>query len=150
MSPANLLIVDDEERFLTTTGRLLEKHGMSVFTCTNGFDALDVVKENRIDVVLLDVKMPGIDGIEVLQEIKRGFPEVEVILFTGHASVESAVEGLKKGAFDYLTKPSTVEDIEAKVGEAMRKKRGCEERTRKARLDRIISHPMAVFDQEIE
>jgi len=150
MSSVNLLLVDDEERFLATTGRLLGKRGMNVFTCTNGFDALGILKGNRVDVVLLDVKMPGIDGIAVLERIRDSHPGIEVILFTGHASVESAVEGLKKGAFDYLVKPSTVEEIETKVGEALEKKKRKEEGMLRARLDRIISHPMAVFDDVID
>ena len=150
MKSIHLLIVDDEERFLSTTSRLLEKRGMNVITCTNGFDAFDILKTHRIDVVLLDIKMPGIDGIDALKRIKRENPDVEVVLLTGHASVQSAVEGLKLGAFDYLTKPSTVAEISAKVSEAFEKKKINEGRAHKVKLDRIISHPMAVFDDEVE
>ena len=105
MATIKLLLVDDEERFLNTTKILLEKRGVVTFTATNGADALKNMDVHRIDVVILDVKMPGIDGVEVLRKTKEKHPLVEVIMLTGHASVESAVEGLKLGAFDYIPKP---------------------------------------------
>jgi len=117
-------------------------------TSANGFDALKILEEHRIDVVILDVKMPGLDGVEVLRKIKRKYPLIEVIMLTGHASVESAVEGLKLGAFDYLTKPSSIEEIMAKVQNAFDKKRAKEEQIRSVKVDRIISHPMAIFEEE--
>lgn len=150
MSTINLLIVDDEERFLSTAKKLLEKRDVSVITCTNGFDALRIIEERRVDVIVLDIKMPGMDGVEVLRKVKQNHPDIEVILLTGHASVESAVEGLKLGAADYLMKPSTISDILVKVEEAFEKKRAREERQRKSKVDKIISHPMAVFDDEEE
>jgi DNA-binding NtrC family response regulator len=146
-SVVNLLLVDDEEQFLSTAKTLMEKRGINTFICTNGFDALRLLKERRIDVVLLDLKMPGINGIEVLRKIKQQLPDVEVILLTGHASVESAVEGLKLGAFDYLMKPSTIPDILAKVIEAYNRKMTKEEKERKNKVDNIIRHPLAVFEK---
>jgi DNA-binding NtrC family response regulator len=148
MSAINLLVVDDEEQFLATTKKLLDKRGVETITSTNGFDALQMLEERRIDVVLLDVKMPGLDGVEVLRRIKQKYPLIEVIMLTGHASVESAVEGLKLGAFDYLMKPSTIADIQAKVEQAYDKKRAKEDQIRKVKVDRIISHPMALFEEE--
>jgi DNA-binding NtrC family response regulator len=150
MNSMNLLLVDDEEQFLTTAKKLMDKRGLNTFVCTNGFDALRILKERRIDVVLLDLKMPGIGGVEVLRKIKQNHPQVEVILLTGHASVESAVEGLKIGAFDYLLKPSTIPDILDKVKEAYDRKLAREEKTRKSKVDKIIRHPLAIYDKDEE
>jgi DNA-binding NtrC family response regulator len=150
MNSLNLLLVDDEEQFLTTAKKLMDKRGLNTFVCTNGFDALRILKERRIDVVLLDLKMPGIGGVDVLRKIKQNHPEVEVILLTGHASVESAVEGLKVGAFDYLLKPSTIPDILDKVKEAYDRKLAKEEKARKSKVDKIIRHPLAIYDKDEE
>ena len=150
MATIRLLLVDDEERFLTTTKILLEKRGINTFTAANGLDAIRTMDEHRIDVVILDVKMPGLDGVEVLRKIKQKHPLVEVIMLTGHASVESAVEGLKLGAFDYVTKPCDLSDLMEKVNEACAKKRTMEEKIRKAKTEEIIRHPMATFDKEEE
>ncbi|HIJ56754.1 MAG TPA: response regulator [Deltaproteobacteria bacterium] len=148
MATIQLLLVDDEERFLNTTKILLEKRGIVTFTATNGADALKTMNEHRIDVVILDVKMPGIDGLEVLRKTKQKHPLVEVIMLTGHATVESAVEGLKLGAFDYVKKPCDISDLIPKVNEAYDKKHAMEEKIRKALIDKIIRHPMAVFEKE--
>ena len=148
MATIQLLLVDDEERFLSTTKILLEKRGVATFTATNGVDALKIMSEHRVDVVILDVKMPGIDGVEVLRKTKQKHPLVEVIMLTGHASVESAVEGLKLGAFDYVKKPCDISDLITKVNEAYDKKHAMEEKIRKAQIDKIIRHPMAVFEKE--
>ena len=122
MNAINLLIVDDEERFLTTTKKLLDKRGMNTTTCTNGAEALRIVEERPLDVILLDVKMPGIDGMEVLRRIRQDHPDIQVLLLTGHVSIESAVEGLKLGAFDYLLKPLTISEIQSKVAAAFAEK----------------------------
>ena len=148
MATIQLLLVDDEERFLHTTQILLEKRGIGAFTATNGMDALNILEAHRIDVVILDVKMPGMDGVEVLRRIKQKHPLVEVIMLTGHATVESAVEGLKMGAFDYVKKPSDISDLLAKVNDAYDKKYSMEEKIRKAKIDKIIRHPMAVFEEK--
>lgn len=148
MNAMHLLLVDDEEIFLSTTKKLLEKRAVDTTTCTNGFDALKILEEKRIDVVILDVKMPGLDGVEILREIKQKYPLIEVIMLTGHASVESAVEGLKLGAFDYLMKPSAIDDIMGKAQEAFDKKRAKEEQIRSVKIEKIISHPMALFDKD--
>lgn len=148
MKKVHVLLVDDEEQFLSTTKKVLEKRGVVTATCTNGFDAMRILKDRRIDVVVLDLKMPGISGIEALRKIKGSYPEVEVILLTGHASVETAVDGLKLGAFDYLTKPSTIDDLLAKIQEAYDRKQAREEKARKAKIDNIIRHPMAIYEKE--
>ncbi|MBW2623287.1 MAG: response regulator [Deltaproteobacteria bacterium] len=148
MAYLKLLIVDDEERFLKTTKTLLEKKGVATLTDRNGMDALKTLQETRVDVVVLDVKMPGLDGVDVLREIKRDHPLVEVIMLTGHASVESAIEGLKLGAFDYLMKPCDISTLVEKVNEAFDKKESAEEKIRQAKLKKIIKHPAAVFEED--
>jgi DNA-binding NtrC family response regulator len=148
MGNLRLLLVDDEERFLATTKILLDKRGANTFTASSGPDALEILAQHAIDVVILDVKMPGMDGVEVLRKIKRDHPLVEVLMLTGHASVESAVEGLKLGAFDYLMKPCEIPRLLEKANEACAQKRAKEEKIRRAKIDRIISHPMAVFEDD--
>jgi DNA-binding NtrC family response regulator len=107
----NILIVDDEDDFRITLVKRLQKRNLNVFGAENGLKALDLMNKLIFDVVVLDVKMPGMDGIETLQEIKKKSPLVEVILLTGHASIESGIEGMKLGAFDYVMKPVNIDDL---------------------------------------
>lgn len=123
-----LLIVDDEERFLKTTKALMEKRQCVVATAPGGIEALDLLGRQEIDVVILDVKMPGMDGVEVLGRIKKKYPLVEVIMLTGHSTTESAVEGMELGAFDYLLKPCDIDILHGKVLEARDKKLTRQER----------------------
>lgn len=148
MPSANVLIIDDEERFLKTTQALLEKEGYKVLTAVDGRQGLEILKGKRIDVVVLDVKMPGMDGVEVLQRIKAGHPLVEVLMLTGHATMETAIDGLKLGAFDYLTKPCDISTLKQKILAAHDKRSAMLEKIQKAKFDRIISHPMEVFSKE--
>ena len=117
MAITNVLLIDDEERFLKTTKALLDKEECNVYTSIDGWKGISVLKEKQIDVVILDVKMPGIDGIEVLHRIRADYPLVEVVMLTGHATMETAIEGLKLGAFDYLTKPCDVPVLKQKIKE---------------------------------
>ncbi len=148
MGGMNLLIVDDEERFLTTTRALLEKKGVDTSIATNVADALQILSSEKIDVVILDVKMRGLDGIEGLRVIKKRFPLVEVILLTGHASAESAVEGLSLGAFNYLMKPCDVNALLEEAKAAFARKVDQEEKKRKEKIDKIIGHPLEVFEKD--
>ncbi|WP_054032856.1 sigma-54-dependent transcriptional regulator [Desulfatitalea tepidiphila] len=148
MPLTNVLIVDDEERFLKTTQTLLEKEGYKVFTAADGYKGLDALKDRRIDVVVLDVKMPGMDGVEVLKRIKAEHPLVEVLMLTGHATMETAIDGLKLGAFDYLTKPCDIATLKEKIMAAYDKRSAMLEKIQKAKFDRIISHPMEVFSKD--
>ena len=120
----SLLIVDDEERFLSTTQKLLEKKGIRTFTATSGNAGYEVLETNPVDVVVLDVKMPGMSGMGVLKRIKKDFPEVEMIMLTGHATVQTAVGGIKYGAFDYLMKPCDIDVLADKIREAYAKQTG--------------------------
>jgi DNA-binding NtrC family response regulator len=140
MSLAKVLFVDDEIPFVEAMSRRLTKRELEVIPAHDGESALKKLAEDgTIEVVILDVKMPGMDGIETLKEIKRRFPLAEVIMLTGHATVESAIEGMKTGAFDYLMKPCEIEHLMSKVREAAAKKRRHEEKIVQARLKEITS-----------
>lgn len=131
--PARVLLVDDEQGFVETMAKRLEKREYEVAVAFNGQQGLDVLNERTIDVVVLDVKMPGMDGIETLKRIKTAHPLVEVVMLTGHATIESAIEGMKHGAFDYLMKPCEMGELLAKVTEANERKFEHEERILNAR-----------------
>lgn len=138
MNETVVLLVDDEVPFVETMTKRLSKRNLHVLTAYNGPQAMEELEKNtNVDVVILDVKMPGMDGIETLREIKKNIPLVEVIMLTGHATVESAIEGMKLGAFDYLMKPCDIEQLMAKVQEATTKKRKHEEKIIQARIKEI-------------
>ncbi len=140
MSIANVLLVDDEVSFVESFGERLELRDFEVSKAFSGQEALKVLDEiKNIEVVILDVKMPGMDGIETLAEIKSKNPLVEVMMLSGHADVESAIEGMKQGAFDYLLKPVDMDQIITKVNEAATKKRRHEEKIIQARIKEITS-----------
>jgi DNA-binding NtrC family response regulator len=124
MKDIKLLIVDDEEAFVAAMEKRLTLKGITVSVAHNGLDGLRKLEEHPdIDVVLLDIKMPGIDGIETLRRIKASHPITEVIVLTGHATVETAIDGMRLGAFDYLMKPCELEALLLKVDEARNRKR---------------------------
>lgn len=138
MIPANILLVDDEQPFVETMTKRLKKRGLDILSARDGQAALEQLSRNSgIEVVILDVKMPGMDGIQVLEQIKRRFPITEVIMLTGHATVESAIEGMKLGAFDYLMKPCDMEQLVSKVEAAAQRRRAHEEKIIRARMSEI-------------
>lgn len=138
MTTIKLLLVDDERAFLDTMTKRLEKRQIAVSAVYSGTDALTELEKNKkIEVVILDVKMPGMDGMETLLEIKKRFPLVEVIMLTGHATVETAIDGMKLGAFDYLMKPCDIDLLMGKATEAASKKRNHEEKIVEARIKEI-------------
>jgi DNA-binding NtrC family response regulator len=141
MEKASILLVDDETAFLDAMKRRLSKRGFRVETAESGMEALELLedKHNSIEVVVLDVKMPGIDGIDTLREIKRKFPMVEVVMLTGHATVGSAIEGMKLGAFDYLMKPADIDGFSNTVMDAAGKRRQQEQKIIEARMRAITS-----------
>jgi len=141
----HILLVDDEKRFLETTRKLMERKGYTVFTAPGGAEALECLRTRLVHVVILDVKMPGMDGNQVLQEIKRLYPMTEVILLTGHATIESAIDGLKAGACDYMMKPADLEEVLAKVEEAGARRQALEEKIRVANLRRLERSPGAIL-----
>ncbi len=135
-----VMVVDDEVPFVETITKRLEKRGLKVISAYGGQEALETLDTNRnVDVVILDVKMPGMDGIETLREIKQQHPLVEVVMLTGHATVETAIMGMRLGAFDYLMKPCEMEQLLVKVQEATMMKRGHEEKIKEAKVREALS-----------
>ena len=141
MDSFHVLVVDDEEEFLDTLVKRLNLRKVDASGTKSGPEALLWIDREPVDVVVLDVKMPDMDGIEVLREIKNRHPLVEVIMLTGHASMEVAIQGMEAGAFDYLLKPVTLEDLMVKLAEAFEKKDGHEQKIRKARIEDLMRFP---------
>ena len=143
-----VLLVDDEEEFVQTLSERLALRDYDITTSLSGDDALEKVKHYNYDVVILDVAMPGVDGIDALREIKKMKPLTEVIMLTGHGTVETAIEGMKLGAFDFLMKPCNTEDLDTKIKKAQARKAEHEERIRAAKVSDIISSPRSVLEDD--
>lgn len=141
MREFNVLVVDDEDEFREVIIKRLVKRGLRVEGAEGGRKALEILEHNRTDVVLLDVKMPDMDGIETLRRIRSMQPLVEVVLLTGHASVDSGIEGMKLGAFDYLMKPIELEPLLEKLADAYDKKRLHQEKIEAAQMKKHMSMP---------
>jgi DNA-binding NtrC family response regulator len=138
MAKVNVLLVDDEIPFVEALTKRLTRRELQITAAHDGEQALAALeRDNTLEVVVLDVKMPGMDGIAALREIKAGYPLVEVIMLTGHATVESAIEGMKLGAFDYLMKPCEIDDLVTKVEDAAARKLAHEEKITQARIKEI-------------
>lgn len=122
MDKFRVLVVDDELDFLETIVKRLQARNINVMGAESGRQALDLMAGQDFDVVVLDVKMPGMDGIETLREMKKRKPLVEVIMLTGHASVESGIQGMQLGAFDYVMKPVALDELLEKIRQAYERK----------------------------
>jgi DNA-binding NtrC family response regulator len=145
------LVVDDEPDFLETLVNRLQKRNIDTTGARSGEEALDLMRKKLFDVVILDVKMPGgMDGIEALREMKKIQPLAEVLLLTGHASVETSIEGMKLGAFDYLLKPIKIEDLMTKMAQAFEKKNAHDQKIRKARIKELLRFPGRVLEHDKE
>jgi DNA-binding NtrC family response regulator len=123
MEGFTVLLVDDEAEFRELLAKRLRKRNLALLSAASGEEALQLLAREAVDVVVLDVRMPGMDGRDTLREIKRLRPEVEVIMLTGHASMEVALEGIELGAFDYLLKPVAFDELLFKLQDAVAKKR---------------------------
>ena len=143
--PIEILVVDDEKDFVEMFSLRLKESGQDVEAAYSGQECLLALEKKDFDVVILDIKMPGMDGIETLREIKRRFPLVEVILLTGHGAVDTAVAGLKLGAFDYLNKPANFEELLEKLEGARKRKAEQEERIRKAEARSLMRKSGELF-----
>ncbi len=137
----SILVVDDEEDFVETLVNRLKKRTIDAVGVLSGEDALELLGKREFDVVILDIKMPGgMDGIETLKEIKKIQPLAEVILLTGHASVESSIEGMRLGAFDYVLKPIKLEELFPKVAQAFEKKDVHNQKIRSAKIKQSLRY----------
>ncbi len=132
MEGINILLVDDEIEFVETLSKRLVKRGFNVLFVTTASDAVEKIKTVQFDVAIVDVRMPEMDGIALLGEIKRMKPLMEVLLLTGYASVQSGIEGMKKGAFDYIMKPADIDELVKKIRDAYERKKQQEDRIGKA------------------
>ena len=133
-----VLLVDDEEDFVETLAQRLEVRDFEVATALSGAEALERLEEREIDVVILDLQMPGVDGIQVLRQIKERKPLIEVIMLTGHATVQTAIDGMKLGAFDFLIKPTETEELLEKIARAFGRKSEQDRRIQEAEIDQIV------------
>jgi len=115
----NILVVDDDMSVRTTFSSVLRQEGYRVTAVKNGYEAIKAIDEESFDLALVDLGMPGMDGIEVLEKIKTRRPQTRVIIFTGYGSITTAVEAMRKGATDYLNKPFSPEELKAGVKKAL-------------------------------
>jgi len=139
MERMNILLVDDDQNFLSVAKKRLAKRGHTVQTASNGTEVFEKLQAQGIHVVVLDVKMPGISGIEILKEIKKNFPLVQVIMLTGVPTVGCAEDSLKLGALNYLIKPVDFEELLQKIKEAHEQGQRLEQKIRNTQI-RVLRH----------
>ncbi|RZB34271.1 MAG: hypothetical protein SRB1_00039 [Desulfobacteraceae bacterium Eth-SRB1] len=118
MQEIQMLLVDDEDDFRTTLANRLKLRKIDVTDAASGDEAIEMVKQRSFDVAVIDVKMPGTDGIETLKQVKKIQPAIEIVMLTGHASIESGMEAMKLGAYDYVMKPCDIDELLIKAGDA--------------------------------
>jgi DNA-binding NtrC family response regulator len=141
------MIVDDEEDFRETLVSRLRKREVDTTAAESGEKALELVGKYLFDVIVLDIRMPGMDGITALREIKKIKPLVEVILLTGHATVESGIEGMRLGAFDYIIKPTNFDALLEKINQAFGRKAAQDDKIQQAIVRDLTAHPARIFQQ---
>lgn len=147
MNPLRLLMVDDEAVFLSTIVNRLKKRNIFPKTAESGEACLAVMAEEPFDVVVLDIKMPGISGLDCLPQIKRNYPNTEVILLTGHASTPDGVAGIKAGAFDYLSKPVELDHLLEKIKQAYDKNQRAVEKAREAEFREKVNRQLIITER---
>ena len=142
-----VLLVDDEPEFLEIMAERMRARDMDVSTSTSAAEALSMIASESFDAVIMDFMMPEMDGIEALKAIKDQRPDMQIILLTGHASVETSIEGMKLGAFDYLLKPMKFEELLEKLASAFKKKAVQDKKIRDAKIQELVRYPGRVLDQ---
>jgi DNA-binding NtrC family response regulator len=140
-----ILLVDDEQVFTDNMSRLLATRGYAVKTANSGDKAIQLLEKERFDVIVLDLKMPGMDGITTLQEIKKLGLFTETLILTGHGSIDTARDALKLGAYDYLTKPCEIEELEKKIKGAWEKKDTAETKDTEEKIRQVTRSPASAF-----
>ena len=123
MDKARIMVIDDEESMCKFMKIMLNREGYEVTTSQSGSEALNILKERNYDLVIADLMMPGLNGLELLSRVKSLDPDANFIVMTAYASVDTAIEALKKGAYDYLTKPFKVDEIRIAIKKALEQKR---------------------------
>jgi DNA-binding NtrC family response regulator len=134
-----VLLVDDEKEFLEVMSERMANRGMVVSTAESAFDALEQLKSGNFDAIVLDLMMPGMDGIETLKNIKQKNPALQVILLTGHATVEKGIEAMKLGATDFVEKPADMNELAEKIKTAKANKMMIVEHEMEEKLRNIIT-----------
>jgi two-component system, NtrC family, sensor kinase len=147
MNNIRLLLVDDEDDFRRTIAKRLRKRGFAPEEAGTGEECLAILEKHPMDVVILDVKMPGMNGIETLHYIKEKYPKTEVIMLTGHATTRDGVDGIKTGAFDYLSKPIELEHLLGKIKQAHEKIRREEDKLREAEFRARMEQQMTTTER---
>jgi len=146
MKGSKILLVDDEVVFTTNMGKLLTNRGYKVTAANSGDAAIQALEKENFDVVVLDLKMPGMDGLATLKEIKKLGLFTETLILTGHGSIDTALEAIKLGAYDYLTKPCEIDDLLGKIEGAWQKKDGAEKKEMKEKIQKVVESPSSIFD----
>ena len=140
MAAPFVMLVDDEVPFLETLAKRLATRNIETVTAFSAEEGLEKLKQNKnIEVIVLDIKMPGMDGIEALKEFKKVSPLIEIIMLTGNATIESAIDAMKLGAYDFLMKPFDIEELVGKVDAAARKKQEHEQKIEDALKQETLS-----------
>ena len=142
-----VLLIDDEEPIRKVVGLYLRSHGYEVITAEDGQRRIELFQRESPPTVLTDIKMPGMDGIEVLHHIKKRYPKTEVIFLTGHAATQDGVHGIKTGAFDYLSKPIEFEHMPSKIKQDYEKVEREEEKRREAEFRNKMEQKMATTER---
>lgn len=119
MEKLKVLLVDDEEDFVSTLSERLQLRNITTLVATDGEEALQIIDTDKPPVVVLDVLMPGMGGLDVLRQIKKSYPRIQVIILTGRGSTKEGIKGMRLGAFDYLMKPVKIEMLMQKMNEAL-------------------------------
>ncbi len=135
-----VLLIDDEEEFLSTLSERMEIRGMDVKTASNADSAVAALDETEYDAIVLDLQMPEMNGIEMLKAIKVRHPDMQVILLTGHATVEAGIQAMKLGAMDFMEKPADIESLTEKIKKAQAKKMLIVEEKTASKVNDILSH----------
>jgi len=146
MKGSRVLLVDDETVFTDNMSKLLTSRGYRVTAVNSGDTAMRVLDEEDFDVVVLDLQMPGMDGITTLKEIKKLGLFTETLILTGHGAIDTAMEAVKLGAYDYLTKPCEIDELVAKIEGAWVKKGDAVQQDIQEKIHKVVESPSSVFD----
>jgi DNA-binding NtrC family response regulator len=145
MKGSRILLVDDEVVFTNNMSKLLNNRGYLVTAVNSGDSAIQKLEAEDFDVVVLDLKMPGMDGITTLKEIKKLDLFTETLILTGHGSIDTAMEAIKLGAYDYLTKPCEIDELVAKIEGAWEKKDVEQQKDMQEKIQKVVESPKSAF-----